>query len=253
MNKKKCNNCSRNFDGNYCSHCGQRSIANERLNFKVVFNDFLDNVFNIHKGLIHTFWRLIINPGEVGRQYIEGRRKMYTNPVRYLIIAIAIQAFLDYWFIHPEMTKKPDFINFAFLSENLNESMALWNHTLATKYSLVHNLSMILIFPATFLFLFRKQRYNFTELLTINFYFFSNGLILTVTSIFLFLQVAALHLPIPIIIAITMSYVIWTNMSFFNEVAFWKRISKIIIAMLIFMIFRVYLMVYLLSLFFPIK
>lgn len=220
------------------------------MTFSDVSKDFFDNVFNLHKGLGFTFWQLIINPGKVGLDYIKGRRKSYTNPIRYLIIAVAIQAFLDYWFLHPELNEQPDFMYLPFLSESVNTSMAIWNHILATKYAFIHNLSMIFVFPLAFLFLFKKLEYNFTELLTVNFYYFSTGLILTVSFIFIGAFLIGLNLSTPVIIFITLGYVIWSSMQFFEPVPFWKRIFRIVLALIFFMVFRVFLLVYLLSLFF---
>jgi hypothetical protein len=216
-------------------------------------NDFIDNAFNVHKGLFFTFWSLVIKPGMVGRAYISGQRKRFTNPVRYLIIAVAIQAFMDFWVLHPELTNQPKFISFPFLSESVNNSMAQWNHILATKYALIHNLSMILIFPATFLILFKKLKYNFTELLTVNFYYFSTGLIITLFSILSFYLITGNSLATSMIILITMSYVIWSNMNFFKPFDFWIRLLKVLIAMLFFMIIRVFFVVYILSVLFPIQ
>ena len=253
MKNSICKNCNNQFSGSYCSNCGQRVIANKRLKFKDIVNDFVDNAFNIHKGLFYTFWNLIIKPGIVGRAFVSGQRKRFTNPVRYLIIAVAIQAFMDYWFLNPELTEQPDFISFPFLSENVNNSMANWNHILATQYSLIHNLSMILIYPAAFLVLFKKLKYNFTELLTVNFYYFSTGLILTLFAITVFYGITGNNIPVPVIILVTMSYVIWSNMSFFNNEKFLKRLLKVITAMLFFILFRVFFMVYILSVLFPIN
>lgn len=247
-----CKNCKNLYSGKFCPNCGQRDVANKRLNFSEIIVDFFDNAFNIHRGLFYTFWNLIINPGKVGKSYIEGQRKKYTNPARYLIIAIAIQAFLDYWFLKPELTQQPDFINFSFLSEKVNNNMAFWNHTLATKYALIHNLSMILIFPATFIFLFKRLKYNFTELLTINFYYFSNGLIITVFTILAYSQLFENEIKTPVIIIITFLYIIWANMSFFKEVKFWNRLIKVLIAILIFLLIRVFFMIYILSVLYPI-
>ena len=247
----KCKNCHNNYSGNFCSYCGQRDTANNRLKFSDITLEFFDNAFNLNKGLFYTFWNLIIKPGAVGKAYVAGQRKQFTNPARYLIIAVAIQAFMDYWFLHPELTQQPDFINLSFLSEKISTNMAFWNHTLATKYSLVHNLSMILIFPTAFIVLFKRLKYNFTELLAVNFYYLSTGLLLTL-SVIITCAVFGFKLPIPIIIIITMSYVIWTNMNFFKEVKFWERFMKVLIAMMLFILFRVFFVVYLLSVLFPI-
>lgn len=249
--KNTCQNCKTSFSGNFCPNCGQKAIANNRLKFKDIVNDFIDNAFNVHKGLFFTFWSLVIKPGMVGRYYISGQRKRFTNPVRYLIIAVAIQALIDFWVLHPELSTQPGFISFPFLSESINNSMAQWNHILATKYALIHNLSMILIFPAAYLILFKKLKYNFTELLTVNFYYFSTGLIITLFSILTFYLITGNSLPIPAIILITMSYVVWSNMSFFNSINMWQRLTKVLAAMLFFMLFRVFFLVYILSVLFP--
>jgi len=112
---------------------------------------------------------------------------------------------------------------------------------------------MILIFPAAFLVLFKKLNYNFTELLTVNFYYFSTGLIITLLSIIAFYVVTGNSLPVPAIILATMSYVVWSNMSFFNSVNFWERLLKVLAAMVFFILVRVFLVVYVLSVMFPIE
>ncbi len=246
-----CNNCQHIISENYCSNCGQRVVANKRLQFSDIISDFFDNVFNIHKGLFFTFYKLIIQPGNVGNAYISGQRKKYTNPVRFLIIAITLQAFVDYWFIHPEFTEQPDFINISFLSDEINKSMAFWNHTLATQYSLIHNLTMICIFPLAFLVLFKKLQFNFTELLAVSFYYFSTGLIIILFLILSFSLFSDNILPKAAIIIITMLYITWANMLFFKKVPFWKRFFKVCIALLIFILIRVFLLVYVLSILFP--
>lgn len=248
----RCHNCHKEFEGEFCSHCGQLYTANNRLSFADIRRDFFDNVFNVHRGLPFTIWNLLIRPGKVGREYLDGRRKTYTNPVRYLIIALAIQAFVDYWFIRPDLNEQPDFFEFAFLSDQLNHQMAIWNHVLATKFALIHNLTMIVVFPSIFLFLFRKQGYNFTELLTVNFYYFSTGLILTISTIFLAYQ-AGFELPIQGILLATLGYVVWSSMRFFREESFWIRTVKVSIAVLIFMVVRVFFLVFVMSLLFPIS
>ena len=246
-----CNNCQNGFSGKFCSECGQRDVANNRLHISEIMCDFFDNAFNIHKGLFFTFSSLLLRPGKVGKSYIEGQRKKYTNPARYLIVAVAIQAFFDFWYLQPELTQEPGFFTFSFLSEKVNANMALWNHNLATKYSLIHNLSMILVFPAIFVILFKKLKYNYTELLTVNFYYFSNGLIVTLIAMLSYINFIGVEMQIPLIILVTFSYIIWSNMNFFSETKFWKRFIKIIIAVLLFMLIRIFLMIYILSVLFP--
>lgn len=250
-NSLKCNNCQHTIAEKYCPNCGQRVVANKRLQFSDILSDFFDNAFNIHKGLFFTFWNLIIKPGTIGNAYISGQRKKYTNPVRFLIIAIAIQTFADYWFIHPELTQQPDFIHIPFLSDEINKNMAFWNHTLATQYSLIHYLTMIIIFPSVFIVLFKKLTYNYTELIAVSFYYFSTSLVIVLLLILTFAMFSDTTLPKAIIIITTLLYIAWANMHFFRKVPFWQRFLKIVIALIIFMLVRVFLLVYVLSVLFP--
>ena len=103
----ECKNCHQVFAGYYCPSCGQRTIANYRLSWKDVFSDFIDNVFNLDKGFLFTLWNVLIRPGKVGRAFINGERKKYTSPIRYLIIAVAVQALFDYWLIAAGPNENP--------------------------------------------------------------------------------------------------------------------------------------------------
>lgn len=140
MVKSLCKNCNQSFEAHYCNHCGQRKIANNRLQIKEVFLDFIDNTFNIHKGFFFTLWNLLVRPGIVSQSYIDGRRKAFTNPTRYMVIGLAFQTFIDYWFETTEVIKNETYYNFSFLTDTMNKSMEIWNVKLAVEYILISNL-----------------------------------------------------------------------------------------------------------------
>ena len=79
------------------------------------------------------------------------------------------------------------------------------------------------------------------------------GLALVIVAITVFYGITGNNIPVPVIILVTMSYVIWSNMSFFNNEKFLKRLLKVLTAMLFFILFRVFFMVYILSVLFPIN
>jgi hypothetical protein len=247
-----CQNCKNNFSGNYCHECGQRTIANHRLSWKDSISEFGDNVFNLDKGFLITFWKLLIRPGIVGCNFLAGERKKYTNPIRYLIIAVAVQAFFDYWLLEAGPNENPDFFYFPFLSAEINSKMAIMNHLIATKYAFVHNLSMIILFPAIFYIVFRKLHYRYIELLTINFYYFSTGLIIVLILLLLSFLIGV-NFPIPAIIFSTMAYVFWSSFRFFKDIYWVKRVGYIFLSLVLFMIIRVFLITYLISIFVPIE
>lgn len=88
-----CKNCGQESDQNFCSNCGQKRIE-ERWNLKKLIRSAFTTIFNIEKGFFYTFRELFLNPGKVVGEYLDGRTMPYTNPFRYVVIAIAISVFL---------------------------------------------------------------------------------------------------------------------------------------------------------------
>jgi hypothetical protein len=192
----------------------------------------------------------LIHPGKVGRSFIKGKRKIYTNPIRYLIIAIAVQAFMDYWFLQASPGSNVDFFEFSFLSEEVNQRMAIINHLMATKYAFIHYLSMIIIFPAIFYLAFKKLHYRYIELLTVNFYYFGTSLMI-ILAILMSGYLINFSIPIPVIILTTMGYIVWCNYLFYDQIKRWKKLLLLLLSIIIFMLLRVFLLIYLLSILFP--
>lgn len=88
-----CKNCGKESDQNFCSNCGQKRI-DERWNLKKLIRSAFTTVFNIEKGFFYTFRELVFHPGKVVGDYLNGRTIPYTNPFRYVVVAIAISVFL---------------------------------------------------------------------------------------------------------------------------------------------------------------
>jgi hypothetical protein len=223
MTKQICKNCKYNFEGTFCSQCGQRNIANKRLQVKEVLNDFLDNNFNIHKGFFFTLWKLISSPSNVAHAYISGQRKTFTNPTRYLVIALAFQTFIDYWFKTDEILKNDEYFYFPFLSQQLNNSMELWNIKLAIDYALLSSLFEVLIFPAVLYFLFKSLKLNYTELLTTNFYYIATSTFITMAFLFITKVIFNVFVSIEFIASVVTLYIAWAYLSFFKSTPFFSR------------------------------
>ena len=87
---EECFNCGHPFFGHekFCPECGQ---ANK--NPKITFGNFVHEVFNGFISWDSKFWTtfipLLIKPGKVSKDYIEGKRQRYANPFRfYLTISV---------------------------------------------------------------------------------------------------------------------------------------------------------------------
>lgn len=84
-----CLNCGHVLTGKYCSNCGQRHRGTDLDAGEIVAETF-DSVVRIDGKLWRTIIELTKNPGAVAKNYANGKRARYVNPLRYCFAAIAI-------------------------------------------------------------------------------------------------------------------------------------------------------------------
>lgn len=83
-----CRNCEAPLVGPYCHECGQAEA--KRITWTSFGHRFWDRYLDLDHGIPHTIWSLIRRPGYTIREYIEGRRASYTDPVKLLLLAVSI-------------------------------------------------------------------------------------------------------------------------------------------------------------------
>lgn len=86
----ECLNCEQPLTGdeNFCSYCGQKNTT-KKLSFSVFLNNLFSGFFSYDSRFWKTFIPLLIKPGKVSKQYIEGKRSRFVNPFRlYLNVSI---------------------------------------------------------------------------------------------------------------------------------------------------------------------
>ncbi|GAB1308102.1 hypothetical protein KH5_07850 [Urechidicola sp. KH5] len=84
-----CLNCGKplDIDDNFCSYCGQKNV--EKLSFGSFLGQVISGFFNYDSRFWTTFIPLLLTPGKVTSDYIEGKRKRYVNPFQmYLHVSI---------------------------------------------------------------------------------------------------------------------------------------------------------------------
>ncbi|MEM6793155.1 MAG: DUF3667 domain-containing protein [Acidobacteriota bacterium] len=77
-------------DAEFCHRCGQR-IPRGRLTLGGLWRELPARVFNLERGLLHTFvdsWR---RPGQTARDYVRGRRSPFVTPFTYFLVGTAMQ------------------------------------------------------------------------------------------------------------------------------------------------------------------
>lgn len=80
-----CPNCGNEFNGNYCPHCGQKA-GDGRITWRWVGKSILAVWGMDSRSLPHTILHLILRPGYLIGDYINGRRQACYNPVNMLFI-----------------------------------------------------------------------------------------------------------------------------------------------------------------------
>lgn len=83
-----CKNCDSTLTGAYCAQCGQKDIELERPFFELLL-EAVRETFDVDGRAFRTVWTLLRHPGVLTREFLAGRRRLYTQPVRlYLFISV---------------------------------------------------------------------------------------------------------------------------------------------------------------------
>lgn len=82
----ECRNCAHPLDisDKYCPNCSQAN-STKKLVLKDFWDEFFSSLINYDSKLLTTLYALLIKPGRITKDYIEGKRISYTNPFRFLL------------------------------------------------------------------------------------------------------------------------------------------------------------------------
>lgn len=90
----ECLNCGHRLSltDKFCSNCSQAN-SNKKLSLKDYFDEFFSSLISYDSKLLKTLSALLLKPGRITKDYINGKRVSYTNPFRFLL-SLAIIYFL---------------------------------------------------------------------------------------------------------------------------------------------------------------
>jgi len=92
-----CLNCGGRLRGQYCGTCGQRSRS-RLISLWELISDAFGDLFELDSRLWQTLVPLLIRPGRLTHDYLQGRRARYMPPFRmYLVLSVLffVVAFFD--------------------------------------------------------------------------------------------------------------------------------------------------------------
>jgi Protein of unknown function (DUF3667) len=99
MQQTGCLNCGTALkpDQYFCPNCGQKTGI-PRITTRSLIRDFLQTILHAEKGIFNLLRGLMIHPGRVVTEYVEGKRKKYFNPFSFLALCIAFMVLMNNWF-----------------------------------------------------------------------------------------------------------------------------------------------------------
>ena len=84
----ECLNCGAHLRGQYCGNCGQRARS-RLISLWELIRDAFGDLFELDSRLWQTLVPLMIRPGQLTHDYLQGRRARYMPPFRmYLVLSL---------------------------------------------------------------------------------------------------------------------------------------------------------------------
>lgn len=166
-----CKNCGASASGKYCAECGQKT-STSRFTVKHFVHEFTHAFTHADTGVLYMAKELLIRPGTVAREFVEGKRKRYFSPFAFLLILLSL------YVLGVSKTGYSDAIvnSMTSLMTRLQPNSAAVQQDLEglKEMSKVNDYSKPLalaLIPLTSLFtfaLFRKSKFNYAEHLVFN-------------------------------------------------------------------------------------
>lgn len=153
-------------------------MAIHKVTFGETFGDLIDAVFSVNAPLLVTLKGLILNPGNLLRNYLGGQRKKYYKPVAFFILTTVL-----YILVRTVIGFDP-FKNDLFQAQDGIDDGTKFEE--ARNYMLlnINNLLFVFVFTLALLSkLFYFKRYSLAEFLVVSFYLLGMYTLLTTLDI----------------------------------------------------------------------
>ncbi|GAB3348621.1 DUF3667 domain-containing protein [Lysobacter tyrosinilyticus] len=96
LHANHCANCGRTVgapEQHYCPGCGQPTPAH-RIDWHFLGHEIEHSVLHMDRGVLYTLKSLMLRPGQLIRDYLEGRRANHVKPFLLVMIAATVMVFL---------------------------------------------------------------------------------------------------------------------------------------------------------------
>lgn len=84
----QCRNCGASLKTAYCAKCGQKKV--DRLSLRHLLEEAWEKIRWFEADTVRSALKVMFRPGLVAREYVFGRRKGHTHPLKLLLAAILV-------------------------------------------------------------------------------------------------------------------------------------------------------------------
>ena len=167
---KKCTNCDFDFEGKFCSNCGQNAKVGN-LNIHDLIHEFWHSVTHTDKGILRLIKELFLRPKQVYLNYFSGQRKNYFSPVTFYLISATLLIYVG--------AKIFDYEDFVHRANNPNGFNEMGRFIFQeTKFKSL----LLMPFEIILTWLLFKKTYNLAK--NIVFWLYLYGFLFTIKFIF---------------------------------------------------------------------
>jgi hypothetical protein len=192
--KIDCINCGEPVSSAFCSHCGQKRVVS-RINWPSLWENTY-RLFGFDTRILRTFRDMTIRPYKVCRQYLNGNRTLYMEPVGFYMLCTTILFLLMSLMdvdIREMIESSQKSINQATaMSKNQSDFSQSILNFITSNYRLFSAFLIPLNAIGTWL-LFLKGPYNYLEHLVINLY--ASGWLVITTLVGMIYFVLTANIP----------------------------------------------------------
>ncbi|MGV4414639.1 DUF3667 domain-containing protein [Chryseobacterium sp. T1] len=220
-----CKNCTNDIEQNFCSHCGQKKY--KRIDRKYLIDEIQYIAIHTNKGFFYSIKKILKNPGQTARDFIEGNRVNHYKPIYLAFLLSGLSTFIAY-----------NIIDFNSMIVKYYADMGLpvttSNQVIAKVSNYISFLSLLLI-PIFAIFtrlMFRKEGQNYYEHVIMNAFFqcfYTIIYILIYPLLYIFKEnVTAFSLILNGLFLITPLLSIWFYKGFYPKMSIGKILLKVI-------------------------
>jgi hypothetical protein len=213
-----CLNCGEAMQGAFCSTCGQGQV--DRITLSTFLHELTEQLLEVDRGLLHTFVELLRRPGAMIREYIGGRRRSYTSPLTYILIASAFSLLRAA--LTPETAQKLADMNASvkptlsliYNPAQLDVFLRIQNVITTNKFAMDAFLLVPIVLALRFLF--RRRNVNLAELAVFVCYTFGQATLVTILVGLPLMLVKSPALYSTIFVLATLGYLLYSGIGFFG-------------------------------------